>query len=186
MLRNVNIIGKENIAFSCIISLPIVSLPLREPRATRFSGESVTTATCCSWENVIFNLLFHSWNLYNHKHVFSLVWWTLNFWRRLTILGFIHSIPTNEKIFFQEITRTWSFITVRVHHLPFCKQLFKTFEPLFTFIQFLFVLFVLLLNALSQKRTDKNDVGLLSRAIVTLRTWLRKKDDRNLLNVRAR
>ena len=47
-------------------------------------------------------------------------------------------------------------MTVRVHHLPFCKQLFKTFESLFTFIQFLFVcLFVLLLNALSKKTTQK-------------------------------
>ena len=62
-------------------------------------------------------------------------------------------------------------MTVRVHHLPFCKQLFKTFESLFTFIQFLFVcLFVLFLKALSQKRTNENDVGLLGRAIVTLRT----------------
>ena len=163
----------------------MVSLPLREPRATRFSGESVTTATCCSWENVIFNLLFHSWNLYNHKHVFSLGWWTLNFWRRLTILGFIHSIPTNEKIFFQEITRTKSFMTVRVHHLPFCKQLFKTFESLFTFIQFLFVCLFYYWTR-SPKRQHKNEFGLLGRAIVTLRTWLRKKDDRNLLYVRAR
>ena len=51
----------------------------------------------------------------------------------------------------------------------FCKQIFKTFQSLFNFIQFLFVcLFVLLTRF--PKRERKNDVGMLGRAVVTLRT----------------